>query len=39
LRKPCVARIQGGKYSSLVVGHREVMPIEPGGVLPSPVSP
>jgi filamentous hemagglutinin family protein len=39
LRKPCVARIQGGKYSSLIVGRREVMPIEPGGVLPSPILP
>ena len=39
LREPCVARIQGGKYSSLIVGQREVRPIEPGGVLPSPLSP
>jgi hypothetical protein len=39
LREPCIARIQGGKYNSLVVGQREAMPIEPGGLLPSPLSP
>jgi large exoprotein involved in heme utilization and adhesion len=39
LRQPCVARIQGGKYSSFVIGQPMVMPIEPGGVLPSPLTP
>ncbi len=37
LREPCVARIQKGKYSSFVVEGRDSLPLEPGGVLPSPL--
>jgi large exoprotein involved in heme utilization and adhesion len=37
LREPCMARLQGGKYSSFVVGERDSLPLEPGGVLPSPL--
>ena len=37
LREPCMARIQGGKYSSFVVGGRDGLPLEPGGLLPSPI--
>jgi filamentous hemagglutinin family protein len=39
LREPCIARISGGKYSSFVVSGRDALPIEPGGLLPSPLSP
>jgi filamentous hemagglutinin family protein len=39
LREPCIARLSGGKYSSFVVGGRDALPIEPGGLLPSPLSP
>ena len=35
LRKPCMARIQGGKYSSFIIGGRDGLPLEPGGLLPS----
>ncbi len=37
LREPCMARIQKGKYSSFVVGGRDALPLEPDGVLPSPL--
>ena len=37
LREPCMARIQGGKYSSFIVGGRDGLPLEPGGLLPSPI--
>jgi hypothetical protein len=33
----CAARLSGGTYSSLVVGGRDGLPLEPGGVLPSPL--
>jgi hypothetical protein len=33
----CAARLSGGTYSSLVVGGRGGLPLEPGGVLPSPL--
>jgi filamentous hemagglutinin family protein len=33
----CAARAQGGRYSSLVVGGRDGLPAEPGGLLPSPL--
>jgi large exoprotein involved in heme utilization and adhesion len=36
LREPCLARMQGGNYSSLVVSGRGALPVEPGGLLPSP---
>jgi len=36
LREPCLARVQGGKYNSLVVSGREAFPVGPGGLLPSP---
>ncbi len=34
LRERCIARIQGGKYSSFVVGSRDGLPIEPGNLMP-----
>jgi hypothetical protein len=34
----CAARAQGGKYSSLVLGGREGLPLEPDGLLPSPLA-
>jgi subtilisin-like proprotein convertase family protein len=37
LREACIARIHGGKYSSFVVKGRDGLPIEPGGLLPSPL--
>jgi hypothetical protein len=36
LKGPCLARMQGGKYSSLVVSGRDAFPVDPGGLLPSP---
>lgn len=38
LRESCTARAAGGKYSSFVVSGRDALPIEPGGLLPSPIS-
>jgi large exoprotein involved in heme utilization and adhesion len=38
LREPCTARAAGGKYSSFVISGRDALPIEPGGLLPSPIS-
>jgi len=37
LRASCAARFAGGKASSLVLGGRDGVPIQPGGLLPSPV--
>ncbi len=37
LRSPCMARIQGGKYSSFVIASRDGLPLEPGGLMPSPL--
>jgi len=37
LREPCMARIRGGKYSSFIVSGRDGLPMEPGGLLPSPM--
>ncbi len=37
LRASCAARLAGGKASSLVVAGREGVPLEPGGLLPSPL--
>lgn len=37
LREPCIARIRGGKYSSFIVTGRDGLPVEPGGLLPSPM--
>ena len=33
----CAARLSGGQASSLVLGGRDGLPAEPGGVLPSPL--
>ena len=37
LRKPCMARIQQGKYSSFVINGRDGIPREPGLALQSPL--
>ena len=37
LREPCTVRAAGGKYSSFMVRGRDALPIEPGGLLPSPI--
>ncbi|MFQ5656931.1 MAG: filamentous hemagglutinin N-terminal domain-containing protein [Candidatus Methylomirabilales bacterium] len=37
LREACAARVRGGQVSSLVVGGRDGVPLEPGGLLPSPL--
>jgi filamentous hemagglutinin family protein len=37
LRAACAARLSAGKASSLVVSGREGVPLEPGGVMPSPL--
>ena len=34
----CAARFRGGKASSWVLGGRGGLPLEPGGVLPSPLT-
>jgi filamentous hemagglutinin family protein len=34
----CAPRLAGGKFSSLVVGGREGLPLDPGGILPSPLT-
>ncbi len=39
LRASCAARLAGGKSSSLVLGGRDSVPPEPGGLLPSPLLP
>jgi hypothetical protein len=33
----CAARLSGGTTSSLVLGGRDGLPLDPGGVLPSPL--
>jgi filamentous hemagglutinin family protein len=33
----CATRLSGGKYSSLVLGGRDGLPLDPGGLLPSPL--
>jgi large exoprotein involved in heme utilization and adhesion len=37
LLKPCAVRMSGGQQSSLVVAGRDGLPMEPGGLLPSPL--
>ena len=37
LRATCAARLASGKSSSLVLGGRGGLPLEPGGLLPSPL--
>jgi len=37
LRASCAARFAGGKTSSLVLGGRDGLPTQPGGLLPSPL--
>jgi large exoprotein involved in heme utilization and adhesion len=37
LRASCAARFSGGKASSLVVGGRDGLPLQPGELLPSPL--
>ena len=39
IRESCIARMRGGNYSSFIVGGRDGLPLEPGGLLPSPLSP
>jgi large exoprotein involved in heme utilization and adhesion len=34
----CATRLSGGQTSSLVVGGRDGLPLEPGGLLPSPLT-
>src|SRR5262249_7203324 len=38
LRASCAARFSGGKASSLVVGGRDGLPLQPGDLLPSPLN-
>jgi large exoprotein involved in heme utilization and adhesion len=37
LRASCAARFAGGKASSMVLGGRDGVPTQPGGLLPSPL--
>ena len=37
LRASCAARFAGGKASSLVIGGRDGVPLQPGDLLPSPL--
>ena len=37
LRASCAARFSGGKASSLVLGGRDGLPLQPGDLLPSPL--
>jgi large exoprotein involved in heme utilization and adhesion len=37
LQSHCAAKYKDGKYSSFVVAGREAIPMEPGGLLPSPL--
>jgi filamentous hemagglutinin family protein len=37
LRASCTARFSGGKASSLVLGGRDGLPLQPGDLLPSPL--
>jgi filamentous hemagglutinin family protein len=34
----CAARLSGGQVSSLVLGGRDGLPVDPGGLLPSPLT-
>ena len=36
LKEPCLMRMQGGMYSSLVLSGRDALPAGPGGLMPSP---
>ena len=36
LREPCLTRMIGGQYSSFHIKGRGALPLEPGGLLPSP---
>lgn len=38
LSEPCEARIKGGKYSSFIIKGRGGLPLQPEGILPSPVN-
>jgi filamentous hemagglutinin family protein len=38
LRATCTARVAAGRSSSLVLGGRGGLPLEPGGLLPSPLA-
>src|SRR5262249_11791766 len=38
LRASCAARFSGGKTSSLVLGGRDGLPLQPGDLLPSPLN-
>jgi filamentous hemagglutinin family protein len=37
LQEPCAARIRGGTYSSFIIGGRDGLPMQPDGLLPSPM--
>ena len=37
MRAACAARFVGGKASSLVLGNRDGLPLQPGGLMPSPL--
>jgi large exoprotein involved in heme utilization and adhesion len=37
LREPCAARIRGEEYGSFVISGRDGLPVEPHGLLPSPI--
>ena len=36
MRDPCAERLEGGKQSTLIVSGRDGLPVEPGGLLPTP---
>jgi len=38
LRKPCMARVHKGEYSSFMIKGRNNLPVEPGRFLSSPLS-
>ena len=38
LREPCLARMSAGRHGSFIIEERESRPIEPGGLLPIPIS-
>jgi hypothetical protein len=38
LRKPCMARVHKGEYSSFMIKGRDSLPVEPGKFLSSPLS-
>jgi len=37
LQEPCAVRIRGGEYSSFIIEGRDGLPIQPDGLLPSPI--